>query len=86
MYFKVTKNKELIDLLQNIIYVKYQLKHNQILMCDAREAEAILSSDGKYGWHIEGLFNFKPDNSKYTVTRISKFEFDSLAKNMMKGD
>ena len=63
MYYRVIKNGKVIDVLERIIYVKYQEKHDQILICDIKEAEAVLSSDGKYAWHIDGLYHFKPDNS-----------------------
>ena len=55
MYYKVIKNDEVVDVLNHILYIKYQEKHSLLLLCDITEAQAILSSDGKYGWHIEGL-------------------------------
>lgn len=51
-----------------------------LLLCDITEAQAILSSDGKYGWHIEGLYNFPPDNDIYAIKEISKYEYDKLKR------
>lgn len=82
MYYRVIKNGKVIDVLERIIYVKYQEKHDQILICDIKEAEAVLSSDGKYAWHIDGLYHFKPDNSVYIITEISKFDYDKYKKNL----
>lgn len=82
MYYRVIKNGKVIDVLERIIYVKYQEKHDQVLICDIKEAEAILSSDGKYAWHIDGLYHFKPDNSVYIITAISKFDYDKYKKNI----
>ena len=55
MYYKVIKDDKIVDVLDHILYIKYQEKHSLLLLCDITEAQAILSSDGKYGWHIEGL-------------------------------
>ena len=82
MYYKISKNKKVIDLLTRIQYVKYQEKHKQILLCDSVEAEAILSSTGEYGWHIRGLYHFKPDNHEYQLVEISKYQYDSLKKEL----
>lgn len=38
----------------------------------------LLSSDGTHGWHIEGLYNFPPDNHVYEIIEISKTEYDKL--------
>ena len=34
MYYKVTKNEKVVDILKNILYVKYQKKHDILLLCD----------------------------------------------------
>lgn len=83
VYYKVMKKGNVVDILDHILYVKYQEKHNQILICDITEAQAILSSNGKYGWHTEGLYNFKPDNALYVIKQITKFEYDTLKKQGM---
>lgn len=78
MYYKVLKNEKVVDVLSYIFYVRYQEKHNILLLCDIKEAEAVLSSSGKYGWHIEGLYNFTPDNDICEIVEISKYEYDQL--------
>lgn len=79
MYYKVTnKSGVVIDVLDHILYIKYQPKHDLLLLCDIKEAQAILSSSGEYGWHITGLYNFAPDNQEYIMTEITKYEYDNL--------
>ena len=70
MYYKVIKNDEVVDVLDHILYIKYQEKHSLLLLCDITEAQAILSSDGKYGWH----------NDIYVIKEISKYEYDKLKR------
>lgn len=80
MYYRVVKNGKVIDVLDRIVYVKHQEKHNQLLICDIADAQAILSSDGNYAWHIEGLYNFNPDNTTYIISEISKYDYDKYKK------
>ena len=82
MYFKVIKNNKVVDVLDHILYVKHQSKHNLLLLCDIKEAQAVLSSNGNYGWHIPGLFNFVPDNQNCEIIEITKFEYDKLKKEL----
>lgn len=78
MYYKVIKNNEVVDILRNINYIKYQEKHKVLILCDIKEAQAVLSSDGKCGWHIEGLYNFPLDNTEYEIVEITEFEYEKL--------
>lgn len=82
MYFKVVKGGEIVDILTHILYIKHQEKHNILLICDIKEAQAILSSNGQYGWHIAGLYNFPPDNQEYEILEITKYEYDKLVENL----
>lgn len=82
MYYKVLKNGTLVDVLDHVQYIKHQTKHDLLLLCDIKEAQAILSSNGKYGWHIAGLYNFPPDNQEYYITEITQFEYDKLKKEL----
>lgn len=82
MYFKVIYNENIVDILDHISYVKHQPKHDLLLLCDIKEAQAILSSDGRYGWHTAGLYNFTPDNKEYKIKEITKYEYDRLKKEL----
>jgi len=54
-YYKVIKDEKVIDVLDCIRYVKYNKKHKRMFNAPIADAEAILSSDGKYAWHINTL-------------------------------
>ena len=45
MYYKVIKNNKVIDVLDNLIYLKWEPKHKIMVLSDENEAQAILSSD-----------------------------------------
>lgn len=54
-YYKVLKDGKVIDVLDHIHYLKYNMKHKRMFNSIKEDAEAILSSDGKYAWHLRGL-------------------------------
>ena len=82
MFCKIFKNDEVVDLLNQIQYVQYQHKHDVVLLCEPEVAEAILSSDGTRGFHIDGLYYFKPDNTTYYIEEISESIYNKLKKQL----
>ena len=74
MYYKVTNSmtQDIVDVIKEIHYIQYQEKHKILI------AQAILSSDGKKGWHIEGLYNFPLDNTIYEIEPISRLEYEEI--------
>ena len=80
MFYKVIKNNKVIDVLDRLVFLKYQEKHNRMLFCDEDEAQAIYSSDGKYIWHEESLYNIPV--SGYDTVRLE--EIDEYEYNQLK--
>ena len=70
MYYKVLKNGRAIDALNFLQFVKYQPKHNIMVNCTEDEAQGIVSSNGKYIWHVEGYYN--------VLEPIDKYEYDQI--------
>ena len=79
MYWKVIKNNKVIDVLDNLVYLKYQPKHNIMVLSDENEAQAILSSDNNTIWHEETLYNV-PVGGYETVklVEIDEHEYKQL--------
>ena len=79
MYYKVLKNDKVIDILDRLVFVKYQKKHNIMIACDKSDAQAITSSDGKYTWHIAGLYNIPVDGyDTVELVEIDEYEYNQL--------
>lgn len=72
MYYKVIKNNKVIDVLDQLIFLKYQKKHDIMLHCSGEEAQAILSSDGNTIWHEETLNKVPVD--KYDTVRVEEID------------
>lgn len=72
MYYKVIKNNKVIDVLNYLVFLKYQQKHDVMLNCSDEEAQAILSSDGNTIWHEETLNALPID--KYDTVKIEEID------------
>ena len=79
MYYKVLKDGKVIDILDQLIFVKHQQKHNIMLLCDQSEAQAIVSSDGSYIWHVDGLYHIPVDGyDTVELVEINEYEYKQL--------
>ena len=79
MFYKVLKNNKVIDVLDNLIYLKWQDKHKIMILTDENDAQAILSSDNNTVWHEETLYKV-PVNGFDTVRieEIDEYEYKQL--------
>lgn len=85
MFYKVVKDGKVIDVLDRLIFLKYQKKHNRMIFCDEEDAQAIYSSDGKYIWHEESLYNIPVDGyDTVQLEEIDEYEYEQLKVLNMK--
>ena len=80
MYYKVLKNNKVIDVLDNLTYLKWEPKHKIMVLSDENEAQAILSSDKNNVWHERTLYNVPVSGLFDTVdlVEIDKYEYKQL--------
>lgn len=80
MYYKVIKDNKVIDVLDSLVFVKYQKKHDIMLLCSEEDAQAILSSDGNYAWHEMSLRKVSDGCKCDTVEleEIDQYEYEKL--------
>lgn len=79
MYYKVLKDNKVIDVLDNLIYLKWQPKHKTMILTDENDAQAILSSDKNTIWHENTLYKVPVDGYDCVdVEEISEFEYKQL--------
>lgn len=85
MYYKVLKDNKVIDVLDNLIYLKWQPKHKIMVLSDENEAQAILSSDNNTIWHERTLYNIPIDGYETVdIQEIDKYEYEKLRVLNMK--
>lgn len=81
MFYKVMKDNKVIDVLDKLIYLKWQPKHKIMVLSDINEAQAILSSDNETVWHEKTLYGIPTDEPKFDtveLVEIDEFEFKKL--------
>ena len=85
MYYKVIKNNKVIDILDKLVFLKYQPKHKIMILCDENEAQAILSSDNNTIWHESTLYKIPVDGYDIVeLVEISRYEYQQLKALNMK--
>ena len=77
-YYKVIKNNKVIDVLDQLIFIKHQKKHNIPVTCSENEAEAFLSSDGCTIWHEETWYQSKGNYDTVKLVPIDIYEYKQL--------
>lgn len=79
MFYKVIKNDKIIDVLDRLVYLKYQKKYNRMIFCGIEEAQAIISSDEKHIWHEESLYEIPVSGyDTVRVEEIDEYEYEQL--------
>lgn len=81
MYYKVIKDNKVIDVLDKLIYLKYQPKHKIMVLCCEDEAQAILSSNKNTIWHEKSLYNIPTSELHFDTVElieINQFEYEKL--------
>ena len=85
MYYKVIKDNKVIDVLDHLIYLKYQPKHKIMVLSDINEAQAILSSDNETIWHERTLYKVPVDGYETVeIQEIDEHEYKQLRALNMK--
>ena len=85
MYYKVLKNDKVIDVLDNLIYLKWEPKHKIMILTDVNDAQAILSSDNNTIWHENTLYNIPVGGyDNVDVIEIDEYEYKQLKVLNMK--
>ena len=84
MYYKVLKNDRVIDVLDHLIYLKWEPKHKIMVLTDENDAQAILSSDKNDIWHERTLYNVPVSGfDTVDIIEIDQYEYKQLrALNM----
>jgi hypothetical protein len=79
MYYKVLKDGKVIDVLDKLIYLKYQPKHKIMVLTNENDAQAILSSNKNTIWHEKTLYKIPVDGyDTVEIFAIDKYEYEQL--------
>lgn len=83
MFYKVVYKDRIIDVLDRLVFLKYQEKHDRMIICNESEAQAILSSNGEYMWHEESLLKIPvPGYDTVQIEEIDIYEYKQLKASL----
>lgn len=74
MYIKVITDDTVLDVMDSIVYVKYQDRNKTIAICPKEDAYGILSSDTSKVWHVDGMKEFP--TSDYETVKLEEIDED----------
>ena len=74
MFYKVIKDNKVIDVLDKLVYLKWEPKHKTMILSDENEAQAILSSDKNTIWHEQTLYNIPVVEPKFDTVEIVEID------------
>lgn len=69
MYYKILKDNKVIEVTCDLQYVWIPKGTNRLLICSQKNAQGIISLDGKTVWHLKGFYPF-PTKDYETVEAI----------------
>ena len=75
MFYKVIFNNRVVDVLDHLIYLKYDPKHDIMVLCSESEAQAFLSSDKNTIWHEASYYHI-PVSGYDTVSLVDIDEYE----------
>lgn len=79
MYYKVIKDNKVIDVIDQLVLLKYLPNRKAMTVCDVNEAQAFLSSDNETIWHERTLHKIPVEGyDTVELVKINKYEYDQL--------
>lgn len=78
MKYKIVKENTVIDIIESPIWLKAY--NNMLVMCDAKEATGILSSDGSISYHMNGMDDLDMYDEDTLIIQITDEEADEIKK------
>ena len=79
MYYAVLKEGKTIDVLDRLVYVKYQPEHKVMVVCSENDAQGIVSSDGNYIWHVDTMYQAPPEYETVSLQEIGAYDYQRLS-------
>ena len=78
MFYKVTQNGRVIDVVDQIVYVRYDKRHDDIYICEPENANAFLSSDRRNCWRVRQMKLSDKNFDTVELDEITEQEFLQL--------
>lgn len=81
--YKILHNNQIIDVMEDVRYVKCLPKSQKLIAVDKAQANGIVSSNGDTIYHILGTKNtFNTEKLSVQIIKINKEEYEALTTQM----
>lgn len=85
--FKVLENGQIIDVLENLKFVKCLPRSKKIVLVDERQANGIMASNGNEVYHIYGTpYTFEEGKRTVFFEEIDCEEYERLTQQVKKNE
>ena len=85
--FKVIENGQIIDVLENLKFVKCLPRTKKIVLVDERQANGIMSSNGNEIYHLFGTpYTFEGEKRTVRFEEIDAEEYEKLTQQVKKNE
>lgn len=81
------KNNKVIDVLDDVVHLKWQPKHQIMVLTNENDSQAFLSSDKNTIWHEKTFFSVPDEAGQYDsveLIEIDEYEYRQLKVLNMK--
>ena len=79
MFYKVIKENKVIDVLEHLTFIRYDLQRNRFVLCGNQTAQGIISSDNETIWHVRGFHPLTlPNYDTVDLYEIDEKEYHQL--------
>lgn len=83
--YKILHNNQIIDVMEDVRYVKCLPKSQKLIAVDKAQANGIVSSDGDTIYHIFGTKNtFNTEKLSVQIMEITEEEYEELTTQIKK--
>lgn len=83
MFYKIIKNGKVIDVIDQIVYVRYNKRHDDIYLCRPENQNAFLSQDRKRCFRVRSMKPCEKEFDTVVLEEIDESEYLQLrALNM----
>ena len=81
--YKIIERGQIIDVLENLQFIKYLPKSKKSILVDERQANGILSSNGNEIYHLLNTpYTFEDVKRTVCFEKVDKEEFDRLTTQL----
>lgn len=79
MYYKIIKDRTIVDAMEIITYVRQNVRNKVVIACPREICNGIVSSDGTVIWHLEGQPHFVEGSFETVkIVEIEENEYNQI--------